>query len=477
MDPFLFSVRREGGRLALTGGLPLGTSLARLAEAAGEQPGELEDRTRAAAGAPEGFEDVARWMIGAMRLLGSGEASLVGRTVRLRGDASDSVAYREVRARLARLPSSFLLGDVDLQPPRADPFVWRAGRRDGRFSLSGHVPSEAARASLVETARRLAGGDEVADEMETARGLDPAIAFERATIAGMAALSSLDRGDVQLAGNAISITGSSAAREALPGIEAAFRRALPPGLRIGSVALASEPPRPYLFAARREAGRVTVSGFLPSEAERAALLSQMSRRFTAERIEGRVRLGDGAPERLPAVASLALEGLAELADGEIRIRDRELRLKGRILYADLAERVRRRMAAALPAGWTADIDIESASARRDLDPMACADLLADAVLREPVSFEAGGAELGPPAQRAVAQLAGILKRCRAREVKIVASPEAPSEGGVPSDLASRRANALRSSLEAANVGVPLNAEGAAQPGNVQAGRVSFVVDP
>jgi outer membrane protein OmpA-like peptidoglycan-associated protein len=477
MDPFRFAIAREGASVVLTGGFPLGVSPARLAGTGGGQAGSLDDRTQPAAGAPEGFEDAAAWMIAAVQRLESGGASLVGRTLGLRGAAPDNAAYRDVRVSLGQVPAGFQLGDVDVQPPRADPFLWRAERRDGRLTLSGHVPSEDVRASLVEAARKLAGGDEVADEMDTARGLDPAVVFERAAAAGMGALSALDSGRVELAGTAISITGRSAARDALPGIEAAFRRALPAGLRLGAVTLAAEPPRPYLFAIRREGGRLTASGFLPTDAERATLLSQMSRRFPAERVESRIRLGDGAPERLPAVASLAIDGLAELAEGEVRIRDRELRVRGRILYADLAERVRRRVSAAIPSDWTAEIDIEAVSARRDLDAMACADLLADTALREPVSFDAGKAELGPATQRPLAQLADVLRRCRAREVRIVADAESSSEAGAASELATRRANALRASLEAANVGVRLTAQEGVMPGAAPPGRVRFVVHP
>lgn len=324
-----------------------------------ELPGgvEVADATRAGAGSPDAFMDLAVFAVRQLASLSNGVATVVDRTLSLRGEAPDPESYNAVRAALRSPPGGAATGTVEIEPPLLRPFLWSAERHgDGTLVLAGHVPSEGSRAELKGEAERIAPG-QVADRMQTARGAPAGLDFSAATRFALAELARLQQGTVALEEERLSLRGA-AIRGAIPGLVRAFEGRLPQGLRPGAVELEPAIVEPYLFTARRTADALVLEGFYPDERTREALLSFIRSRLFGETVLDRGRLADGAPPNFQAGAEAALAQLSYLAAGEAAIRGTVLSLTGESLYAQTAERVPQALSAAAPAGWTVSAEVK-----------------------------------------------------------------------------------------------------------------------
>ncbi len=72
---------------------------------------------------------------------------------------------------------------------------------------------------------------------------------------------------------------------------------------------------PYLFDAARDGDRVTLTGSVPSEEARAALLAWARKAMPGATVEDRLTLARGAPANYPAVAAFAVGQVADLKKG------------------------------------------------------------------------------------------------------------------------------------------------------------------
>jgi outer membrane protein OmpA-like peptidoglycan-associated protein len=226
---------------------------------------------------------------------------------------------------------------------------------------------------------------------------------------------------------------------------------------------------------------VILSGFTPGPAERDAIQGAATRRFPGEAIVlADLHIADGSPQGFPAAAALSLDALSELAEGEARITDTRLDLAGRALYAELAERTRQRVTKALPAGWTGAAEIRTQPYEKPLEAALCGDLLADALRRDPVTFEPGAAEPSAKARPALGTLSDVLRRCGPARIRVVSHIDTSGDLGGARELARRRAAAVASALNAG--AAQLVADGTSgrpakenDPG--EAHRLTFTVEP
>ena len=454
-SPFVFSVARRGGTVLLGGSVPPGEARAQLNELAASR-GPVQDGMRSALGAPDGFLDAAPALIRAVALLGNGaSASLSDTALELHGEADDAPAYNEALALLRAVPAGFSRERVEITPPLARPYGWSAARHGERLVLRGYVPSEAERARLLELVRQ--AGLSPDDGMQTARGLPKGVEFGLLAERTVGALARLDSGTVELADGLLTVVGRGAARDLLPEVERDLRQWRHPGLELGQIAITAVPASPYRFSAVRREGRVTLSGYAPDDAERTELAALAGRRFPFSGVASQIRLADGVPPGFMPVARLALDRLANLAEGDVKLVDRTMQLSGRSPYPELAARLRREAQAGLPEGWTAAVDIAVGGGERALDPRFCEDLLNDAARREPIRFEAGRDDIGAAAAKGLAGVAEILRRCGPVKVTAAVSGAAAAGTDPPAELAKRRASAIAGSLSRLGTGAEVRA--------------------
>jgi hypothetical protein len=104
LGPYRFSARREAGTLVLSGTVPDAATRDEIVRLAREQffHERIVDETHVAAGAPPRFREGARLALGQLAQLASGEATLAGTSLRIRGDALYAQAAEDIRHKTGR---------------------------------------------------------------------------------------------------------------------------------------------------------------------------------------------------------------------------------------------------------------------------------------------------------------------------------------------------------------------------------------
>ena len=243
--------------------------------------------------------------------------SMEGQRAVLTGAAPSNDAVTEA-ARLVRRssgPGGLIFGGVTLVESRADaappvsPYVWRATKTEaGLIVLSGHVPSKAIQASLVEDAR-LVGRAAVDNEMKLSAGV-PAGNFQGVARFALSQLALLEEGEVTITDHRLVLRGEvddpklrAEIMKAVSGVAAPFR---------GEPVLSGD----IRWRGALAGNVLTLSGTVGSEAERARLLKVAAASFGGE-IADTMTVGEGAAEGWLDGALAGLPAFAAFTSGEM----------------------------------------------------------------------------------------------------------------------------------------------------------------
>lgn len=429
-SPFVWTVERPAAdRLESAGSRPAEIGAFELAQRLKPvlpREATLEDKTRAARGAPPDFPDAAAYAVERLSDLTTGSVATVNDTViSIRGAAASLAAYDALRTALARPPEGFSLGTIEILPPVvADIRLTVERRPDGSLELGGHVASPEARAAIRAAAAETAEGAAVDDRMQDARGLGldaPTLATSLLKVATL-----LHEGRVAYEGGLVSVSGNALDAGAVGEIEALMRDGLPAGTRAGSIALTARPITPYVLRVRRSEDRVTVSGHLPDEAARETLLARLRSRLFREAVQDKARLASGAPDGFAAAAGAGLDALTTLSGGELIIAGTRLSLSGTSLYPEAAARLSRTLPAAMPAGWSADVSVSGGDPVVRLDPQECGRRLAERIAGHPLRFAPGSTALAADFYPILDAVAALARDCPSERIEIVGHLDAPN---------------------------------------------------
>jgi len=209
-----------------------------------------------------------------------------------------------------------------LAPPPLAPFSWRVSWDGSVVTLSGAVPSPAARATLLAAAKTDFPAARIADEMAYASGAPAGFAAAAAKV--LPALAQLQSGEAQWRGEALALAGKAAT-------SADYRAVIAFAAASGGAIKAELVPPPtqnFTFAAENDGNAVALSGFVGSESDRADLLAQARRLFPGARIVDGLQPASGAPPRFAAESDFALRALARLKGGKVALADHVARLSG-----------------------------------------------------------------------------------------------------------------------------------------------------
>lgn len=429
VSPFTWAAAfRAPDRIDLLGHRPAETGRAALAESlgAGLPPGlVLRDAARAARGAPDNFSEAARFLVAQVRHLKPGAtAALSDRILSVHGEATGVAAYAALRADLAHPPAGFAVGEVGVEPALVSPFVWSASRGPGGIRLDGYATSEADRSAILAAARLLAEGAPVTDAMGIARGL-PAGVDARALVDRAFAILALVRdGSVALDGSTLSVRGSAIDVQAVREAEAAAA-SLPAGVSRGTVALTASPVSPYLVTVRRGPDAFTLTGHLPDAEARAALRAALRPHLYGERVIDRIRIAEGAPPGLVEGLTAGIGALAQLAEGEVSVRDQNLRIAGEGLYPESARRIAAEAGRLAPAGWRLDVAIGARGATPNRDPAACRETFAGLASGQALRFDPGSADLKPAFYPVLDEVAGLARTCPQARIEVAGHDDPP----------------------------------------------------
>ena len=235
---------------------------------------------------------------------------------------------------------------------RVDKFIWSAkAETNGRLTLSGDVPSEQARKSLVDTARAEFPKAAVADNMRLARGAIDRDDWLRGATFSLKNFAKLKAGEAELSALDLSMTGEAPTSDAYRRVRAALATQRPAGVNLAREKITLPIARPYTWSAKKTGDQVAIAGFAPSDEDRARTASRAKTLFAKATVSDFTDLADGAPDGWGKAVSVALDQLGLLKTGEAAFRDKELTFIGEATDEQAASAVRRTLKLDVPQNF------------------------------------------------------------------------------------------------------------------------------
>jgi OOP family OmpA-OmpF porin len=408
--------------------------------------------------------------------------AVTGRDITFSAEAFSEQGRHSAIASVDAVPGVRLVNDETRLVPEAKPFVWTAERDVVRVTLGGSTPLPAIKGRLLDAARSLLGGVEVADRMGLARGA-PA-RFDAAALLLIDQIAKLKDGKITISDAQVSLSGMARDLGGREAIAAALKN-LPEGF---SVAANEIKAPPYIFQAYKDpvAVTLTLTGYVPDNNVHAALAATAGRKFFNEKVVDNLKASVGAPSGFANAVIPALGALSRLSTGTLVVSDREVKLSGDAWYEAAAGEIRANLAKDLPRGWQAKPEISVKPAAAPVDATVCQQLFSDLLTKGKIRFESGRATIDPDSVGLLDRLIETALRCPTANIDIVGHTDADGDEGFNQALSEKRAQAVADYLVRA--GLPADrfkaaGYGSQQPvasndtdeGKAQNRRIEFVV--
>ncbi|MBZ9935417.1 OmpA family protein [Mesorhizobium sp. BR1-1-16] len=420
---FTWSMNFDGRTAAITGFVPseLVRGAIRSALTAAAPGIGIDDQTRLASGAPEGFGSAAAFAAAQLPRLAEGTARIEGTVLTLSGKAKSVADHQAMLADLGmrrdQAGDGVTIGAVDVEPPFVDPYVWRATREADRVILSGYVPTEAAQQQVAAEAARQFPAVRIEDRLAIAAG-DPKMDWIGALRFSLGQLALLDKGAVSLTGRDYGIEGEAASVADFKTLSDQLKRTLPASMTLVQDAVAPAVVSPFVFGIVRTERGLTLSGYVPTDEMASEILAAAKPRFRGGEVELNLERASGAPDGLQAVAVAAVQAVSRLAAGHAALSDQQLTLAGAAVSEDARQAIEADLKAALPEGYALSSAVIVAVGGDPLSATECQQALDAELSGQQIVFDDDGASIQPQSFGLVDRLSAIVQRCPAARVEI-----------------------------------------------------------
>ena len=295
---------------------------------------EIIDRMKLARGAPS----IDTWFGGVgfafkqLSLLKTGSVRIELTELTVAGEAFDAGGYRAIKTALATgLPPGISLKSDRVEAPYASPYVWTARLADGQLDMRGAVVNEKVRDDLLTLVRRVMPNAKPVDGMQPARG-EPE-GWEAVARVLLRELGRLEEGSVEIRDQTVTIAGMATKEATADDIRAKLKEGIPVAYRVADRIAFREPTiktvSPYATSISFENGSATLTGYVPSEAARTALLGQVQARKPGGQIVDRTELAAGQIPGWQRCLDVGLTALSRLGgEGRLALTDRRLVIAG-----------------------------------------------------------------------------------------------------------------------------------------------------
>ena len=409
---------------------------------------------------PEMWPETIDFAIAATAMLPRAKISASPGEVRVTAMADSREARRKLQDELSRMapPELRLATHISAPRPVITPFILRLLIRDGiaRFDACS-ADTEAARERILAAARK--AGMEGDGTCTIGLGV-PTPRWAEAVATAIAALDSLGGGALTFADTDVSLVAREGTDQArFDAVVGGLENDLPDVFSLH--ASLPETPKekdhtaPEFTATLSPEGAVQLRGRLRNDQSRRAADSFAKARFGSVAVHMAARLDDSLPPRWTIRVLAALDALARLSNGAVRVTRDNLRVSGDTGQPDARAEIARLLADKL--GEKARFDIDVSYVER-LDPVAqmptpeecVADI--NAILGErKITFEPGSATPDAAAAGVISDIADVLKECG--EVRLEISGHTDSQGRAEMNqrLSKARAQAVLNALRARRI--------------------------
>lgn len=358
--PYVWTARLAEGQLEMRGSAPSEQARESLIATAKRELPQVRvvDGMAPARGEPDGWLQVAPFVLRELLHLEEGTLELRDQTVTLNGVAQREATAEDVRAKLkdSILGPYRVMERITFREPTVKPIAaYRTALslENGVVGMVGFVPSEQARAALTSLVQARVPGARLVDQLELGAGAPPG--WQRCLDIGIAALAKLGGGRLDLTIRRLLIEGatdSEALAKTLPGdVQAEAGRDCDTNVHLTVKAL----PEPNLrWSAQADAqGEIVLEGQVPGAAVRDQLMSVAARLFDGRSVVDRMEIVDEASDKWARTAVVGLTQLARLRLGRAEIVNQALRIEGEARDVAAQADVRAALGRDVPDGYSA----------------------------------------------------------------------------------------------------------------------------
>jgi OOP family OmpA-OmpF porin len=451
VSPFTWSAVVDGASIQTSGFAPSGALrnglVGRLADS---KPGsEVESTVRVASGdvTNEGFDSAVDFATEMLGYLSEGTVSLSDNALSVDGTAATVESFDTANALAARIPAGLVAGTMEIRPAAVGVLTWSATRDGRRVELDGFVPSEAIRSDIVDAANEAVSGANVVDNMEIANGGAEAAVWGNAASFGLRQLGRLSRGTVELNGTDFSIEGVAPDFDSYNAVLGDVPGALPGGLRLSSQNVLPPSISPYVWGARKDDGRVTLTGHVPNTATRDEVVSFAQRRFGSLPVSNAMTLASGAPSDLIDGVGVGLSALQSLNAGSVALLNRKMTVTGVAPSEAVRDRVINLVTGGLPDGFEAVAQVTVVeTAPQPVVAESCQDLLNNILAGNIIRFEVSSAQIRPESIVVLDQLLEAARRCPDARIEVAGHTDSDGSDELNLQLSQARADSVRGYL-------------------------------
>ncbi len=261
--------------------------------------------------------------------LGWAKPSFEGRDGTLKGLTLQESKRVEAAGSVNDLYGVRILDDKTSLTPAIRPYVWNATTKDKTLHLKGYVPSTGTAASIKKNAKTLFPGYSIVDDTKLARGADEQ-SWTHQTNFAMTQLKNLKQGQASLSDADFSIQGRANSSQSYKFVKENIHNKLTSGLTLKEDKVLPPVISPYKWDLVHSGDTVTLDGYVPSEADRKALLARIKDQYPDSKIVDNTQIADGAPENWLETASLASEHAAKLQGGKANLTDKNAEISGTV---------------------------------------------------------------------------------------------------------------------------------------------------
>jgi OmpA-OmpF porin, OOP family len=374
VETLVWSATREvGGTVRLSGYVPGEPARKSILQAvrATLPKARVEDDMKLARGGPsrDVFITGAGFGLKQLAALQEGRVELSDTKLSIAGIAPDQASLKAVRSQLKVMPAGITLARDAITGPKIETYVWGAVATANQIALSGYAPTKDVRDQLFQKAKKLFPNRAIVDRVEIADGAPQGFAV--ATSAGLDQLYQLRAGELSLSGTSVMLEGEADDKATADSVTQAFKSAIsaplkaqvritapePPPPPPPPPAAAPEPPAPvvtpeavpppapepavaasppvpapvveaYVTTARIERGQIELTGSVPSEDERIALVAATRGRFPDLSVKDGLEVKSGASDGWRACLLAGLTGLGQLTTGDLTLSGGSVTVKG-----------------------------------------------------------------------------------------------------------------------------------------------------
>ncbi len=409
---------------------------------------------------PFNWEQAVDFGLDAMALIPVSKISIATDQVDVTGLAPSERERDEIRDQLARDRPRGLITSVNISAPRpvVTPFTLRFVRDEegARFDACS-ADTLAARNAILQ-AGRAAGATGV---LECAVGLgSPTPRWQTAAIEAIGAVAEMGAGSVTMTDVDITLmVPNDVSAEAFDQVVGGLENSLPDVFSLHASRLppsgdASVHPEEVLefVVSRTTEGVVTLRGRLTDERLRDAVKALAQAEFGLPAVRMTARIDPDLPEGWPMRALLAVDALAELEHGQVRVRPDRIDIRGVSGDAGTSDRISRALVEKLGRNVVFNLDV---SYDERYDPVAmqptparCERWISDILEDQKITFDPGSASVVSDAASVLDNIADVLIECGRLEIEVGGHTDSQGRLETNMRLSQQRAEAVIAGLMA-----------------------------